>query len=184
MLGGMAMKRRWEAARKAAGKPIDKPNLVTGPVQVCWHKFARYWDVEQREIPMDEGRLLMTPDEVLKRCDENTIGVVPTLGVTFTGQFEPVQAVAAALDGLQQRGGPDIRMHVDGASGGFLAPFCAPELEWDFRLPRVNSINASGHKFGLSPWAWAGCCGARRPICPTAWCSRSTTWAATCATSR
>ena len=151
MLGGLAMKRRWEAARKAAGKPTDKPNLVTGPVQVCWHKFARYWDVELREIPMDEGRLLMTPDEVLKRCDENTIGVVPTLGVTFTGQFEPVQAVAAALDGLQQRGGPDICMHVDGASGAFLAPFCAPELEWDFRLPRVRSINASGHKFGLSP---------------------------------
>ena len=151
MLGGLAMKRRWEAGRKAAGKPFDRPNLVTGPVQVCWHKFTRYWDVEHREIPMDDGRLLMTPEQVLQRCDENTIGVVPTLGVTFTGEYEPVQAVSDALDDLQQRTGLDIPIHVDGASGGFLAPFCAPDLKWDFRLPRVRSINASGHKFGLSP---------------------------------
>lgn len=151
MLGGLAMKRRWEARRKAEGKPIDKPNLITGPVQVCWHKFTRYWDVEHREIPMEDGRLLMTPEEVLARCDENTIGVVPTLGVTFTGQYEPVQAVSDALDKYQEETGLDIPIHVDGASGGFLAPFCAPDLVWDFRLPRVRSINASGHKFGLAP---------------------------------
>ncbi len=151
MLGGMGMKRRWEARRKAEGKPIDKPNLVTGPVQVCWHKFTRYLDVEHREIPMAKDRFIMTPEEVLKRCDENTIGVVPTLGVTFTGAYEPVADVAAALDKFQQETGLDIPIHVDGASGGFLAPFCAPELAWDFRLPRVKSINASGHKFGLSP---------------------------------
>ncbi|WP_180898025.1 glutamate decarboxylase [Martelella soudanensis] len=151
MLGGLAMKRRWEARRKAAGKPTDKPNLITGPVQICWHKFTRYWDIEHREIPMENGRLLMTPEEVLKLCDENTIGVVPTLGVTFTGEYEPVKAVADALDDLQVRTGLDIPIHVDGASGGFLAPFCAPELEWDFRIPRVKSINASGHKFGLAP---------------------------------
>lgn len=151
MLGGMAMKRRWEATRKAAGQPIDRPNLITGPVQVCWHKFARYWDIELREIPMENDRLLMTPEEVLRRCDERTIGVVPTLGVTFTCQYEPVKAVAEALDQHQQETGFDIPIHVDAASGGFLAPFCSPELEWDFRLPRVHSINASGHKFGLSP---------------------------------
>jgi glutamate decarboxylase len=151
MLGGMGMKRRWEAKRKAEGKPIDNPNLVTGPVQVCWHKFTRYWDVEHREIPMEQGRLIMDADEVIKRCDENTIGVVPTLGVTFTGEFEPVEAVSDALDALQKKTGLDIPIHVDGASGGFLAPFCAPEVRWDFRLPRVKSINASGHKFGLAP---------------------------------
>ena len=151
MLGGMAMKRRWEANRRAANESIDKPNLITGPVQVCWHKFARYWDIELREIPMEHDRLLMTPEEVLSRCDENTIGVVPTLGVTFTCQFEPVQAVATALDDLEKREGLNIPIHVDGASGGFLAPFCAPDLEWDFRIPRVRSINSSGHKFGLSP---------------------------------
>ncbi len=151
MLAGLAMKRRWEARQKAAGKPVDKPNLITGPVQICWHKFTRYWDIEHREVPMENGRLLLTPEEVLARCDENTIGVVPTLGVTFTGQYEPVAEIAAALDDLQARTGLDIPIHVDGASGGFLAPFCAPDLVWDFRLPRVKSINASGHKFGLAP---------------------------------
>ncbi len=151
MLGGMAMKRRWEAKRKKAGKPIDKPNLITGPVQICWHKFARYWDIELREIPLEGDRFIMTPEEVMKRCDENTIGVVPTLGVTFTCQFEPVQAVSDALDKYEKETGIDIPIHVDGASGGFLAPFCAPELVWDFRLPRVKSINSSGHKFGLAP---------------------------------
>ena len=145
------MKRRWEAKRKAAGGPASKPNLITGPVQVCWHKFTRYWDIEHREIPMEPGRLVMTPEEAVKRCDENTIGVVPTLGVTFTGQFEPVQALSAALDRYQEASGLDIPIDVDAASGGFLAPFCAPDLVWDFRLPRVKSINASGHKFGLAP---------------------------------
>jgi glutamate decarboxylase len=151
MLGGMAMKWRWREKRRKEGKSTDKPNLICGPVQICWHKFVRYWDIELREIPMEGDRLIMTPEEVLKRCDENTIGVVPTLGVTFTGDYEPVKAVSDALDKLQQETGLDIPIHVDGASGGFLAPFCAPELEWDFRLPRVKSINASGHKFGLAP---------------------------------
>ena len=151
MLGGMAMKWRWRAVRKAAGKSADRPNLITGPVQICWHKFARYWDVELREIPMEEGRLLMNPQEVLARCDENTIGVVPTLGVTFDGRYEPVRAVADALDQFQKESGLDIPIHVDAASGGFLAPFCAPDLVWDFRLPRVKSINTSGHKYGLAP---------------------------------
>ncbi len=151
MLGGMAMKRRWREKMNAKGRPTDKPNMICGPVQICWHKFARYWDVELREIPMEGDRLIMTAEEVIKRCDENTIGVVPTLGVTFTCQYEPVKEVAHALDQLQRDTGLDIPIHVDGASGGFLAPFVDPDLEWDFRLPRVKSINASGHKFGLAP---------------------------------
>ena len=151
MLGGLAMKWRWRAKRQAAGKPSDKPNLICGPVQICWHKFCRYWDVEIREIPMEDDRLIMSPEEVIKRCDENTIGVVPTLGVTYTGQYEPVAEVAAALDKHEAETGLDIPIHVDAASGGFLAPFCDPDLFWDFRLERVVSINASGHKFGLAP---------------------------------
>lgn len=151
MLGGLAMKWAWRNKRKAAGQSTDKPNLICGPVQICWHKFARYFDVELREIPMENGRLIMSPEEVVKRVDENTIGVVPTLGVTFTCEYEPVRAVHDALDKLQSETGLDVPIHVDGASGGFLAPFCAPDLEWDFRLPRVVSINTSGHKFGLAP---------------------------------
>jgi len=151
MLGGLALKWQWRKKRIAAGLPADKPNLICGPVQICWHKFARYFDVELREIPLEGDRLIMNADEVLKRVDENTIGVVPTLGVTFTCQYEPVKAVHDALDRLQQETGLDIPIHVDGASGGFLAPFCAPDLPWDFRLQRVKSINSSGHKFGLAP---------------------------------
>ena len=151
MLGGLAMKRRWEATRRSQSKPTDRPNLITGPVQVCWHKFARYFDVELREIPMAHGQLGMTPAEVAARVDENTIGVVPTLGVTFTGRYEPVAEITACLDAIERERGYDIPIHVDAASGGFLAPFVEPGLVWDFRLPRVKSINASGHKFGLAP---------------------------------
>jgi len=157
MLGGMAAKWRWREKMKAAGKPTDKPNMVCGPVQICWHKFAKYWDVELREIPLEGDRLIMNAQEVLKRVDENTICVVPTMGVTFTCNYEPVKEVNDALDKLQKEKGLDIPMHVDAASGGFLAPFCAPEIEWDFRLPRVKSINASGHKFGLAPLGTGWC---------------------------
>ena len=151
MLGGLALKWNWRKRRRAQAQPADTPNLVMGPVQVCWHKFCRYFDVEIREVPMEGDRLLLTPEEVLKRCDENTIGVIVTLGVTFTLQFEPVQEISLALDRLKAETGLDIPIHVDGASGAFLAPFTQPGLVWDFRLPRVKSINASGHKFGLAP---------------------------------
>ena len=151
MLGGLALKWKWRKRQKAQGKSTAAPNLIMGPVQVCWHKFCRYFDVEIREVPMEGGRLLLTPEEVIKRCDENTIGVIVTLGVTFTLQFEPVHEISMALDKLQAETGVNIPVHVDGASGAFLAPFLQPDLLWDFRLHRVKSINASGHKFGLAP---------------------------------
>jgi len=151
MLGGLALKWSWRKRQTAAGKPTDKPNLIMGPVQVCWHKFCRYFDVEIREVPMEGERLLLTPEEVVKRCDENTIGVIVTLGVTFTLQYEPVHEISLALDKLEAETGLHVPIHVDGASGAFLAPFLQPDLLWDFRLPRVKSINASGHKFGLAP---------------------------------
>jgi len=151
MLAGMAAKWRWREARAKAGKPTDKPNMVCGPVQVVWHKFARYWDVEIREVGMAPGRFGMDPEQMLAQVDENTILVVPTLGVTYTGAYEDVAALAAALDDLEARTGLDVPIHIDGASGGFVAPFCAPELVWDFRIDRVHSISTSGHKFGLAP---------------------------------
>jgi glutamate decarboxylase len=151
MLGGLALKWRWRKRRLAAGKPADKPNLVCGPVQVCWEKFARYFDVELRQIPIGADALGMMPEQVAAFCDENTVGVVPTLGITYTGAYEPVEGIAKALDALQQQRGLDIPIHVDGASGGFIAPFIQPDLKWDFRLDRVHSINTSGHKYGLAP---------------------------------
>ncbi|WP_201747865.1 glutamate decarboxylase [Chitinophaga vietnamensis] len=151
MLGGLALKWQWRKKRQALDKPADKPNLICGAVQICWHKFARYFDVELREVPLEEGKLTLTPEDVIARCDENTIGVVPTLGITFTCLYEDVKAISQALDKLQKDKGLDIPIHVDAASGAFIAPFLTPELEWDFRLPRVKSINASGHKYGLAP---------------------------------
>jgi glutamate decarboxylase len=151
MLGGLALKWQWRKRREAAGKTIDRPNLVCGPVQICWKKFARYFDVELREIPLEADAMAMRPDQLAAYCDENTIGVVPTLGITFTGAYEPVKEIAAALDALERSHGLDIPIHVDAASGGFIAPFVQPDLEWDFRLPRVKSINTSGHKYGLAP---------------------------------
>lgn len=146
MLGGLAAKFRW---RKKGGKGV--PNFVCGPVQVCWEKFARYFDVEIRQIPLRGDQLTMHPDDIAAHVDENTIMVVPTFGQTFTGLFEDVAGISKALDDIQAKTGLDIPIHVDAASGGFLAPFCAPDVVWDFRLLRVKSINASGHKTGLAP---------------------------------
>jgi glutamate decarboxylase len=150
MLGGMALLWRWRARRRAEGKPTDRPNLVAGiNVQVCWEKFCRYWDVEPRLAPMDGDRRHLDGAQAVGLCDENTIGVVAILGSTFDGCYEPVAEIAAALDEQQAQRGLDVPIHVDAASGGFVAPFIQPDLEWDFRLPRVQSINASGHKYGL-----------------------------------
>ncbi len=150
MLAGMALKWRWRERRQKAGQPADRPNLVMGAnVQVCWEKFCRYWEVEPRLVPMEGDTFHLTAERAVAHCDENTIGVVAILGSTFDGSYEPVAEIAAALDQLEADRGLHVPVHVDAASGGFVAPFLAPELEWDFRIPRVQSINASGHKYGL-----------------------------------
>jgi glutamate decarboxylase len=150
MLGGLALKRNWRHRREADGLPADRPNLVMGiNVQICWEKFANYFDVEMRLVPMEGDRFMLNAEEAVKHCDENTIGVVAILGSTFDGAYEPVEEICAALDDLQERTGLDIPVHVDGASGAFIAPFVDPHLRWDFHLDRVKSINASGHKYGL-----------------------------------
>jgi glutamate decarboxylase len=140
MLGGLALKRRWQQRRRAAGEPADRPNLVMGiNVQVCWEKFANYWDVEMRLVPMEGDRFNLSAEEAVKLCDENTIGVVAILGSTFDGSYEPMQEICDALDDYEQATGIDVPVHVDGASGAFVAPFVDPDLVWDFRLPRVAS---------------------------------------------
>jgi glutamate decarboxylase len=155
MLGGMALLWRWRARRRAAGNGTGtgtgRPNLVMGAnVQVCWEKFCRYWDVEPRYVPLEPGRYHLGVPEAVALCDENTIGVVAIMGSTMDGSYEPVADLAAALDTLAAApGSPDVPIHVDAASGGFVAPFLQPDTEWDFRVKRVASINASGHKYGL-----------------------------------
>jgi glutamate decarboxylase len=150
MLAGLAMKWRWRARRGASGASTERPNMIMGSnVQVVWEKFCRYWDVEPRYIPMAHGRYVITSEEVVARCDENTIGVVAILGTTFTGEFEPIEAIHDAVVALNAERGFDIPVHVDAASGGFVAPFLHPDILWDFRLPNIRSINVSGHKYGL-----------------------------------
>jgi glutamate decarboxylase len=150
MLAGMALKWRWKKRMQAAKKKADKPNIVMGNnVQVVWEKFARYWEVEPRYIEMEPGQYTITPKQVVDAVDENTIGVVAILGVTYTGGYEPIEAIHRALLKHSAEVGYEIPMHIDAASGGFVAPFLDPELKWDFRLPLVKSINVSGHKYGL-----------------------------------
>ncbi|TFK90948.1 glutamate decarboxylase [Polyporus arcularius HHB13444] len=153
-LGGLAMKRIWQEKRKAAGKSIHEPgpNIVMGAnAQVALEKFARYFDVEARLVPIsEESNYRLDPKKAMEYVDENTIGVYVILGSTYTGHYEPVKEMADLLDEYEARTGHSVPIHVDGASGAFIAPFATPKLEWDFKIPRVVSINASGHKFGLS----------------------------------
>ncbi|KAH9603375.1 hypothetical protein KSS87_020984 [Heliosperma pusillum] len=150
MLAGLAFKRKWQKKRREQGKPFDKPNIVTGAnVQVCWEKFARYFEVELKEVKLKEGYYVMDPEKAIEMVDENTICVAAILGSTLTGEFEDVKKLSELLTDKNKETGWDTPIHVDAASGGFVAPFIYPEIEWDFRLPLVKSINVSGHKYGL-----------------------------------
>ncbi|OJJ50140.1 hypothetical protein ASPZODRAFT_128759 [Penicilliopsis zonata CBS 506.65] len=152
-LGGLAMKRRWQEKRMAEGKDTTKPNILMGAnAQVALEKFARYFEVEARILPVSEGsRYRLDPALVREQLDENTIGVFVILGSTYTGHYEPVEEISRILDDFEAETGVDVPIHVDGASGGFIAPFtyAGAGFKWNFELPRVKSINVSGHKFGL-----------------------------------
>ncbi|KAI7865188.1 glutamate decarboxylase [Spinellus fusiger] len=151
MLGGLSMKKRWQNRRREAGKDASQPNIIMGNnAQVALEKFARFFDVECRLIPVsEESHFVLDIQKAVEACDENTIGIFVILGSTYTGHFEDVRGLSDLLDAYQEKTGIDIPIHVDAASGGFLAPFAFPDLLWDFRLPRVVSINTSGHKYGL-----------------------------------
>ncbi|TDG02137.1 glutamate decarboxylase [Paraburkholderia guartelaensis] len=152
MLAGLAHKWNWRQKRERDGKDATRPNMVTGGnVQIVWKKFLRYFDVEPRIVPLKPGNYRLTADELEKYVDENTIAVVAIAGQTFTGEDDDIQGIHDWLDAYEARTGISIPMHIDGASGGFVNPFLYPDYRWDFRLPRVQSINASGHKYGLTP---------------------------------
>ena len=143
MLAVLAMKKRWKNERIAAGKPADNPNIVmSSAVQVCWEKAARYFEVEEKYVFCAPDRFVIDPEETVNMVDENTIGICVILGSTYTGEYEDAKAV----NDLLIKKGMDTPIHIDAASGGFVAPFVVPELEWDFRLEKVVSINTSGHK--------------------------------------
>ncbi len=150
MLAMLAHKRTWQRRREQAGLPTDKPNMVMGAdVHTCWEKFARYFEVEARVIPMEEGRYTIGAEQVEPLLDENTIAVAGLLGTTFTGQMDDLHSIDELLMRVAEDPGRRIPLHIDAASGGFIVPFARPDQEWDFRLPSVRSINVSNHKFGL-----------------------------------
>jgi glutamate decarboxylase len=150
MLAMLAHKRSWQQRREAEGKPTGRPNVVMGAdVHTCWEKFTRYFEVEPRVVPMQEGRYTIGAEEVEPLLDERTIGVAGVLGTTFTGQMDDLASIDALLARVEAEQGWRIPLHVDAASGGFISPFSEPDLEWDFRLERVRSINVSNHKFGM-----------------------------------
>lgn len=146
MLATLAMKKHWQNNRKAQGKDVSKPNIImSSGVQVCWEKATKYFDIAEKLVPCTETRYVIDPGQAVDMVDENTIGICAILGTTYTGQYEDVQAINTLL---VQRG-LNIPIHVDAASGGFVAPFINPGLAWDFALSNVVSINVSGHKYGL-----------------------------------
>jgi glutamate decarboxylase len=150
MLGLLAHKWSWRKRREREGKSTAHPNMVVGAdVHVVWEKFARYFDVEMRMIPMEKGHYTVSAEEVEARIDENTICVGAVMGTTFIGDMDPVQDINAMLERVEKEKGWHIPIHVDGASGGFILPFLYPDFAWDFRLSHVHSINVSGHKYGL-----------------------------------
>lgn len=150
MLGGISALKRWQKRRRAQNLPIDKPNFIISTcMQVVWEKFAIYWDVEMRMVPVTADKITMKAEDVVKVCDENTICVVPIQGVTITGLNDDVKELDEALDKLNKEKGWEICIHVDAATGGFILPFIDPDTVWDFRLKWVLSISTSGHKFGL-----------------------------------
>ena len=150
MLGGVAAWLRWRERRKAEGKPYDKPNLVMSTAyQVVWEKFCQLWQIEMRTVPITHDHPTLNIDAALDMCDENTICIVPIMGVTWTGMNDDVEALNKALDEYNAKTGYDIPIHIDAASGGFILPFLYPEKKWDFRLKWVYSISTSGHKYGL-----------------------------------
>ncbi|KHN98334.1 glutamate decarboxylase [Metarhizium album ARSEF 1941] len=146
MLAVLAMKRCWKIRRQAQGKSTERPNLImSSAVQVCWEKATCYFEIEEKFINCTPTRFVIDPEEMVAKCDENTIGCVLILGTTYTGDYEDVKAVNDLL--IEKN--VDVPIHVDAASGGFVAPFVVPDLEWDFRCEKVVSINVSGHKYGL-----------------------------------
>ena len=150
MLAMLAHKRAWQEKRKAEGKPFDNPNIVMGnDVHLVWNKGAIYFEIEQRLIPLCPNKYTITAEEVVSRVDENTICVVGVLGTSYTFQYDPIEEINNALVDLKNQSGLDVPLHVDGASGVFIAPFLNPEIQWDFRLEQVKTINVSGHKYGL-----------------------------------
>ena len=160
LLAGLALKFRWRAwYAKRHGLSLEqaqavRPNLVISTLfQAAWEKFFRYMDVDCRLVSPESGTFKITADAVEAAIDDKTIGVVCIMGNHYGGQYDPVWEIDEMLTRVNAARDLQVGIHVDAASGGFVAPFQPDLPPWDFRLDNVLSISSSGHKYGES------CCG-------------------------
>ncbi len=160
LLAGLALKFRWRnwfAERHNMTQEEVRgvrPNLIISTCyQAAWEKLFKYLDIEPRLISPSASTFTIDPKDVRDAIDENTMGVVCILGNHYGGQYDPVLEVDRVVSEKNAAEGLQVAIHVDAASGGFVAPFQEEMPAWDFRLPNVVSISSSGHKFGAS------CCG-------------------------
>lgn len=160
ILAGLALKFRW---REWYAKKHDlteeqvrgvRPNLVISSCyQAAWEKLFKYMDIEPKLIHPSKGTFTVEPEQVRSAIDDRTMGVVCIMGNHYGGQYDPVSDVNEVVSQVNATQGFQVGIHVDAASGGFIAPFQAELPAWDFRLSNVLSISTSGHKYGES------CCG-------------------------
>jgi len=160
LLAGLALKFRWRQwYADKHGMDADQvrgvyPNLVISTMfQAAWEKLFKYMDIQPKFVTPSAKTFTIDPEHLKEAVDEKTIGVVCIMGNHYGGQYDPVWEVDKVLDEINKAKGYQVGIHVDGASGGFVAPFQKDLPAWDFRLKNVLSISASGHKFGNS------CCG-------------------------
>jgi len=157
LLAGLCLKFRWRKwYGKRHGLTADqvlgvRPNLVISTqFQAAWEKFFKYMDVQPKIVVPSKKTFKITAEGVREAVDDKTIGVVCIMGNHYGGQYDPVAAISDELDKINTERSLDVGIHVDAASGGFIAPFQKDVPPWDFRVKNVLSISASGHKFGQS----------------------------------
>jgi glutamate decarboxylase len=163
LLAGLAHKFRWRRWYATYHNMTDeqvlgvRPNLIISSVfQAAWEKFFRYFDVEPRFVKPSIKNFQIIPEDIYDLCDDKTLAVVGILGNHYNGAYDPIHEMDKVIAKINKEKGFQIGIHVDAASGGFVAPFQDNMPLFDFRLDNVLSISASGHKFGES-------------ICGTGW---------------
>ena len=117
-----------------------------GAAVAAGEKLFKYMDIEPRFVtPSVEGPekagagWRVDPSRVAAEIDDKTIGVVVIMGNHYSGHYDPVLKVAEVVRAVNKAKGLDVGIHVDAASGGFVAPFQDGLEKWDFRVPTPAS---------------------------------------------
>ena len=153
LLAGLALKFRWREWRaerdnlSPSGVLRIKPNIVISTCyQAAWEKLFKYMDIEHRLVEPSVGTFKVDPENAREAVDENTIAVVCIMGNHYGGQYDPVWDVDQMISEVNAEKKFQLGIHLDAASGRFIAPFQKDLPASDFRLDNVLSISSSGHK--------------------------------------